>query len=77
MAKIKGREMQTQGQHTMCYRRGNQSSRRKTSLLPSKAVNNPLKNIVGIHEQQKTHIVVGVVSYWLQTNSKMGRAGKP
>ena len=25
MAKIKGREMQTQGQHTMCYRRGNRS----------------------------------------------------
>ena len=36
MAKIKGREMQTQGQHTMCYRRGNQSPRRKISPPPSK-----------------------------------------
>ena len=25
MAKIKGREMQTQGQHTMCYRKGNRN----------------------------------------------------
>ena len=36
MAKIKEREMQTQGQHTMCYRRGNQSPRRKISPPPSK-----------------------------------------
>ena len=35
MAKIKGREMQTQGQRTMCYQRGNYP-RRKTSPLPSK-----------------------------------------
>ena len=28
--------MQTQGQHTMCYRRGNRSSQRKTSPPPSK-----------------------------------------
>ena len=28
--------MQTQGQHTMCYRRGNRSPRRKTSPPPSK-----------------------------------------
>ena len=34
----------------MCYRRGNRSPRRKTSP----PVNNPLENIVGIHEQQKT-----------------------
>ena len=34
--KIKGREMQTQGQHSMCYRRGNQSLRRKTSLPSTK-----------------------------------------
>ena len=31
MEKIKGREMQTQGQHLMCYRRGNQSPWHKTS----------------------------------------------
>ena len=53
MAKIKGREMQTQGQHTMCYRRGNRSPRRKTSPA-LQAINNPLKNVVGIHEQKKT-----------------------
>ena len=28
--------MQTQGQHTMCYRRGNRNPRRKTSPPPSK-----------------------------------------
>ena len=28
MAKIKGREMQIQEQHTMCYRRGNRNPRR-------------------------------------------------
>jgi len=36
MEKIKGREMQTQGQHSMCYQRGNRSPRRKTALPPSK-----------------------------------------
>ena len=54
MAKIKGREMQTQGQHTMCYQRGNRNPRRKTFSAALQAVNNPLKNVVGIHEQQKT-----------------------
>ena len=37
MAKIKGREMQIQGQHTMCYRRGNQNPQCKTSPPPSKS----------------------------------------
>ena len=43
MAKIKGRDMQTQGQHNDVL------SKRK----PSKPnlLNNPLKNVVGIHEQ--------------------------
>ena len=31
-----GKKMQTQGQHTMCYRRGNQSPQCKTSPPPSK-----------------------------------------
>ena len=34
--KIKGREMQTQGQHSMCYRRGNRNPRRKTTPPPLK-----------------------------------------
>ena len=34
--KIKGREIQTQGQHMMCYRRGNRSPQRKTSPPSSK-----------------------------------------
>ena len=36
MEKIKGREMQTQGQHIMCYQRGNQNPRHKISPPPSK-----------------------------------------
>ena len=52
MAKIKGREMQTQEQHTMCYRRGNRSPRRKNLFATLQTVNNPLENVVGIHEQQ-------------------------
>ena len=35
--KSKGREMQTQDNTKMCYRRGNQRTRRKTSLGPSKS----------------------------------------
>ena len=34
--KSKGREMQTQDNMTMCYRRGNRRTRQKTSLPPSK-----------------------------------------
>ena len=37
----------------MCYRKGNRNPQRKTSPL-LQAVNNPLKNEGGIHEQQKT-----------------------
>ena len=54
MEKIKGREMQTQGQHNDVL-----SKRKlKSSVLNLSAVlqafNNPLENEVGIHEQYKT-----------------------
>ena len=54
MAKIKGREMQTQGQHNDVL------SKKKPNLLAQnlsaalQAVNNTLKNQVGIHEQEMT-----------------------
>ena len=54
MEKIKGREMQIQKQHN------NVLSKRKPKSLAwnlstvLQAVNNPLENEVGIHEQQKT-----------------------
>ena len=47
MAKIKGREMQTQGQHNDVLSKRKPKPRR-TAL---QAVNNPLKNVVGIPEQ--------------------------
>ena len=54
MAKIKGREMQTQGQHNDVLLK----KKPKPSVLnfsaTLQAVNNPLENQVGIHEQQKT-----------------------
>ena len=34
--RFKGREMQTQGQHSMYYQRGNRNPRCKTSSAPSK-----------------------------------------
>ena len=54
MAKIKGREMQTQGQHNDVLLK----KKPKPSVLnfsaTLQAVNNPLENQVGILEQQKT-----------------------
>ena len=37
----------------MCYRRENRNPQRKKLFAALQAVNNPLKNEVGIHEQQK------------------------
>ena len=52
MAKIKGREMQTQGQHNdvLLKRKPKPSAEDLSAVL--QAVSNPLENVVGIHEQQ-------------------------
>ena len=54
MAKIKGREMQTLGQHNdvLSKRKSKPSAKNLSAAL--QVVNNPLKNVVGIYEQQKT-----------------------
>ena len=57
MTKIKGREMQTKGQHSdVLSKRRPKPSAKNLSAAPQ-AVNNPQKNQVGIKEQQKTHQV--------------------
>ena len=50
MAKIKGREMQTQGQHNdvLSKRKPKPSAYNLSATL--QAINNPLKNKVGIYE---------------------------
>ena len=52
MAKIKGREMQTQEQHNnvLSKRKLKPSAQNLSAAL--QAVSNPLENVVGIHEQQ-------------------------
>ena len=54
MVKIKGREMQTQGQHNDVLSKRKPKPSMKNLSAALQAVNNPLKNVVGIHEQQKT-----------------------
>ena len=54
MEKIKGREMQTQGQHSDVLLKRKPKFSAQNLSAPLQAVNNPLKNEVGIHEQQKT-----------------------
>ena len=54
MAKIKGREMQTQGQHNDVLLKRKPKPSTKNLFAALQTVNNPLKNVVGIHEQQKT-----------------------
>ena len=44
MQKVKDREKQMQDNTSMCYRRGNQRTRQKTSPPPSKRWNDPLEN---------------------------------
>ena len=54
MAKIKGKEMQTQKQHSdMLLKRKPKSSVQNLSTA-LQTINNPLENEVGIHKQQKT-----------------------
>ena len=54
MAKIKGRDMQTQEQHSdvLSKRKSKSSAWNLSAAL--QVVNNTLENEVGIHEQQKT-----------------------
>ena len=54
MAKIKGREMQTQGQHNDVLSKRKLKPLAKNLSAALQAVNNPLKNVVGIYEQLKT-----------------------
>ena len=54
MAKIKGKEMQTQGQHTDVLSKRKPKPSTQNLSAAFQVVNNPLKNVVGIHEQQKT-----------------------
>ena len=50
MAKIKGKEMQTQGQHSDMLSKGKPKSSAKNLSAALQAVNNLLENIVGIYE---------------------------
>ena len=54
MAKIKGGEMQTQRQHNDVLSKRKSKSSALNLFAALQAVNNPLENKVGIHEQQKT-----------------------
>ena len=54
MAKIKGKEMQTQGQHNDVLSKRKPKPSTQNLSAAFQAVNNPLKNVVGIHKQQKT-----------------------
>ena len=54
MAKIKGREMKTQGQHTNVLSKRKLKSSALNLSATLQVVNNSLENEVGIHEQQKT-----------------------
>ena len=54
MAKIKGREMQTQGQHNDVLLKRKPKPLAKNLSAALQAVNNPLKNQVRIYEPQKT-----------------------
>ena len=54
MAKIKGGEMQTQRQHNDVLSKRKSKSSALNLFAALQAVNNPLENEVGIHEQQKT-----------------------
>ena len=51
MEKIKGREMQTQGQHNDVLLKRKPKTSVKNLSAALQTVNNPLKNQVGIHEQ--------------------------
>ena len=53
MEKIKGREMQTQGQHNDVLLKRKLKSSAQNLSTALQAVNNPLKNVVGIQGQQK------------------------
>ena len=50
MAKIKGREMQTQRQHNDVLSKRKPKSSTKNLSVALQTINNPLKNEVGIHE---------------------------
>ena len=54
MAKIKGREIQTQEQHNDVLSKRKPKPSASNLFATLQAVNNSLKNVVGIHEQQKT-----------------------
>ena len=54
MVKIKGREMQTQKQHSDVLSKKKLKSSAKNLSIARQTVNNPLENEVRIHEQQKT-----------------------
>ena len=52
MAKIKGRKMQTQGQHNDVLSKRKPKPLTKNLSAALQAVSNPLENVVGIHEKQ-------------------------
>ena len=54
MAKIKVKEMQTQGQYNYVLSKRKPKLSTQDLFAAFQAINNPLKNVVGIYEQQKT-----------------------
>ena len=55
MARIEGKEMQTQRQHSDVLSKRKPKSSVKNLSAAFQVVNNPLENKVRIHEQQKTY----------------------